>query len=136
MLFLQDRIRGYLNRVKEIQDKKKAPKLDKAATKRFVRSALWQKAHQKAKEGGASQGEYFPPESQNNRTSVRSQFLSAHAAASARVFLHKLHHLSRLQAVHASKVTARACFSRFRNESYLFNFKSEENCERFEVCKS
>lgn len=33
-----------MNRVKEIQDKEKAPKLDVSASKRFVRSALWQAA--------------------------------------------------------------------------------------------
>ena len=31
-----------MNRVREIQDKAKAPKLDKGASKRFVKSALWQ----------------------------------------------------------------------------------------------
>ena len=49
-----DRIRGYMNRVKEIQEKQKAPKIDKDASKRFVRSALWQMAHKKAQEGAAS----------------------------------------------------------------------------------
>ncbi|XP_023933693.1 nuclear nucleic acid-binding protein C1D [Lingula anatina] len=52
-----DRIRGYMNRVKEIQEKEKAPKLDKPASKRFVKSALWQAAHAKAsaqKDDGAS----------------------------------------------------------------------------------
>ncbi|KAK6180986.1 hypothetical protein SNE40_008939 [Patella caerulea] len=43
-----DRIRGYMSRVKEIQDKAKAPKLDKEASKRFVKSALWQAALKKA----------------------------------------------------------------------------------------
>ena len=43
-----------MTRVKEIQDKQNAPKLDKAASKRFVRSALWQMAHKKAKEGAPS----------------------------------------------------------------------------------
>ncbi|KAK6997758.1 DNA-binding protein c1d [Biomphalaria glabrata] len=38
------RIQSYMQRVKEIEDKKKAPKLDKASTKRFVKSALWQAA--------------------------------------------------------------------------------------------
>ena len=39
-----------MTRVKEIEDKKKAPKLDKSASKRFVRSALWQAAQKKGKE--------------------------------------------------------------------------------------
>ena len=43
-----------MNRVKEIQEKQKAPKIDKDASKRFVRSALWQMAHKKAQEGTAS----------------------------------------------------------------------------------
>ncbi|KAK3780667.1 hypothetical protein RRG08_028115 [Elysia crispata] len=41
------RIQSYMTRVKEIEDKKKAPKLDKSASKRFVRSALWQAAQKK-----------------------------------------------------------------------------------------
>ena len=47
-----------MNRVKEIQEKQNAPKIDKAASKRFVRSALWQMAHKKAKEStpAASKG--------------------------------------------------------------------------------
>ncbi|KAH9489516.1 DNA-binding protein c1d [Bulinus truncatus] len=44
------RIQSYMQRVKEIEDKKKAPKLDKESTKRFVKSALWQAAKKK-KEG-------------------------------------------------------------------------------------
>ena len=43
-----------MNRVKDIQEKQKAPKIDKDASKRFVRSALWQMAHKKAQEGAAS----------------------------------------------------------------------------------
>ncbi|CAL1528406.1 unnamed protein product [Lymnaea stagnalis] len=41
------RIQSYMQRVKEIEDKKKAPKLDKEGAKRFVRSALWQAAQKK-----------------------------------------------------------------------------------------
>ncbi|KFQ10445.1 Nuclear nucleic acid-binding protein C1D, partial [Leptosomus discolor] len=37
-----ERIRTYMNKVKEIADKKKASKLDKGAASRFVRSALWE----------------------------------------------------------------------------------------------
>ncbi|KAM9065813.1 nuclear nucleic acid-binding protein C1D [Sarcophilus harrisii] len=37
-----DRIRIYMNRVKEITDKKMAAKLDKGAASRFVRNALWE----------------------------------------------------------------------------------------------
>ncbi|XP_070571374.1 nuclear nucleic acid-binding protein C1D-like [Ptychodera flava] len=35
-----DRIRNYMNKVKEITDKKKAPKLDKKAAARFIKSSL------------------------------------------------------------------------------------------------
>ncbi|KAL4238979.1 DNA-binding protein c1d [Mactra antiquata] len=45
-----DRIRSYMNRVKEIQDKEKAPKLDVQASKRFVKSALWQSAQKQDNE--------------------------------------------------------------------------------------
>ncbi|NXU74814.1 C1D protein, partial [Oreotrochilus melanogaster] len=34
--------RTYMNKVKEIADKKKASKLDKGAASRFVRNALWE----------------------------------------------------------------------------------------------
>ncbi|KAH3851410.1 hypothetical protein DPMN_093891 [Dreissena polymorpha] len=48
-----DRIRSYMNRVKEIQDRKKAPKLNVQASKRMVKSALWQAA-QKSLQAQAS----------------------------------------------------------------------------------
>ncbi|KFV96569.1 Nuclear nucleic acid-binding protein C1D, partial [Eurypyga helias] len=37
-----ERIRTYMNKVKEITDKQKASKLDKGAASRFVRNALWE----------------------------------------------------------------------------------------------
>ncbi|NXU00832.1 C1D protein, partial [Buphagus erythrorhynchus] len=37
-----ERIRTYMNKVKEITDKKKASKLDKGAASRFVKNALWE----------------------------------------------------------------------------------------------
>lgn len=37
-----ERIRAYMNKVKEITDRKKAARLDKGAAGRFVRNALWQ----------------------------------------------------------------------------------------------
>lgn len=43
-----------MNRVKEIQDKEKAPKLDVAASKRFVKSALWQAAQKSATDQSTS----------------------------------------------------------------------------------
>ncbi|KAG9275074.1 nuclear nucleic acid-binding protein C1D [Astyanax mexicanus] len=44
-----ERIRTYMNRVKEITDKKKAARLDKDAASRFVRNALWDAEESKAK---------------------------------------------------------------------------------------
>ena len=52
---LQDRIKGYMGRVKEIEDKEKAPKLDKEASKRFIRSALWLEAQKKTFAGTSLQ---------------------------------------------------------------------------------
>lgn len=43
-----DRIRGYMNRLKEIQEKEKAPSLNVDASKRFVKSALWKAAQNKS----------------------------------------------------------------------------------------
>ena len=43
----QDRIHSYMSRVKEIQEKEVAPKLNVDASKRFVRNALWDAAHKK-----------------------------------------------------------------------------------------
>ncbi|NWR87701.1 C1D protein, partial [Furnarius figulus] len=37
-----ERIRTYMNKVKEITDKKKASRLDKGAASRFVKNALWE----------------------------------------------------------------------------------------------
>ncbi|XP_059537156.1 nuclear nucleic acid-binding protein C1D-like, partial [Myotis daubentonii] len=37
-----ERIRVYMNSVKEITDKKKAARLDKGAASRFVKNALWE----------------------------------------------------------------------------------------------
>ena len=38
-----------MNRVKDIQDKAKAAKVDKSAAKRFIKHALWQQAKGKQK---------------------------------------------------------------------------------------
>lgn len=43
-----DRIRTYMNRVKEIEDKKKAPRINADAALRFVRNSLWDAAHKKS----------------------------------------------------------------------------------------
>ena len=39
-----------MKRLQEVQDKEKAPKLNKDASKRFIRSALWQQAHKEAEQ--------------------------------------------------------------------------------------
>ncbi|XP_030627602.1 nuclear nucleic acid-binding protein C1D [Chanos chanos] len=44
-----ERIRTYMNRVKEITEKKKAARLDKEAASRFLRSALWEADEGKSK---------------------------------------------------------------------------------------
>ncbi|KAM4772530.1 nuclear nucleic acid-binding protein C1D isoform 1-T2 [Rhinophrynus dorsalis] len=43
-----ERIRSYMNRVKEITDRKKAAKLDKGAAKRFIKHALCDPASEEA----------------------------------------------------------------------------------------
>ncbi|XP_062319621.1 nuclear nucleic acid-binding protein C1D [Osmerus eperlanus] len=53
-----ERIRTYMNRVKEITDRKKAARLDKGAVSRFVRNALWDSEEAASKkEGQASKTE-------------------------------------------------------------------------------
>ncbi|KAL4641408.1 nuclear nucleic acid-binding protein C1D-like [Arapaima gigas] len=42
-----ERIRTYMNKVREITDKKKAARLDKGAASRFLRSALWEPDEEK-----------------------------------------------------------------------------------------
>ncbi|XP_075060024.1 nuclear nucleic acid-binding protein C1D isoform X2 [Mixophyes fleayi] len=49
-----ERIRSYMNRVKEITDRKKAAKLDKGATRRFIKHALCDPT---AKEGSSAKRE-------------------------------------------------------------------------------
>lgn len=44
----QERIRTYMNKVKEITDRKKAARLDRGAASRFVRNALWEPESEKA----------------------------------------------------------------------------------------
>ncbi|MBN3320248.1 C1D protein, partial [Atractosteus spatula] len=44
-----ERIRTYMNKVKEITDRKKASRLDKGAASRFVRSALWEGSTEESK---------------------------------------------------------------------------------------
>ncbi|CAG5130676.1 unnamed protein product [Candidula unifasciata] len=45
------RIQSYMTRVKELEDKKKAPKLNKEVSKRYVRAALWKAAQHTPEQG-------------------------------------------------------------------------------------
>nr|XP_046224450.1 nuclear nucleic acid-binding protein C1D [Oncorhynchus gorbuscha] len=45
-----ERIRTYMNRVKEITDRRKAARLDKAAASRFLRNALWKPEEGRSKD--------------------------------------------------------------------------------------
>ncbi|XP_048061452.1 nuclear nucleic acid-binding protein C1D [Chanodichthys erythropterus] len=45
-----ERIRTYMNKVKEITDRRKAARLDKGAASRFVRNALWDAEDKKRKD--------------------------------------------------------------------------------------
>eukprot|EP00064_Thunnus_orientalis_P002818 superscaffoldBa00000218_g2826 len=49
-----ERIRTYMNRVKEITDKKKAARLDKGAAARFVRNALYEPEEKESRKKAAS----------------------------------------------------------------------------------
>ncbi|XP_058508189.1 nuclear nucleic acid-binding protein C1D [Solea solea] len=49
-----ERIRTYMNRVKEITDKKKAARLDKGAAARFVRNALYDAEEKESRKKTAS----------------------------------------------------------------------------------
>ncbi|XP_008319524.1 nuclear nucleic acid-binding protein C1D [Cynoglossus semilaevis] len=49
-----ERIRTYMNRVKEISDKKKAARLDKGAASRFLRNALYDPEEKESKTRSAS----------------------------------------------------------------------------------
>lgn len=51
----QERIRTYMNKVKEITDRKKAARLDRGAASRFVRNALWEPESEKPEAEGPHQ---------------------------------------------------------------------------------
>lgn len=61
ILLFQERIRTYMNRVKEITEKKKAARLDKGAAARFVRSALYDPDDKDSKKKAASTSSETPP---------------------------------------------------------------------------
>lgn len=52
----QERVQRYMVRLQEVQDKEKAPKLNKDASKRFIRSALWEQAHKDAQNQSDDEG--------------------------------------------------------------------------------
>lgn len=56
-----ERIRTYMNRVKEITEKKKAARLDKGAAARFVRSALYDPDDKDSKKKAAGTSSETPP---------------------------------------------------------------------------
>uniref|UniRef100_A0A3Q4HB30 Nuclear nucleic acid-binding protein C1D n=3 Tax=Neolamprologus brichardi TaxID=32507 RepID=A0A3Q4HB30_NEOBR len=56
-----ERIRTYMNKVKEITEKKKAARLDKGAAARFVRSALYDPDDKDSKKKAASTSSETPP---------------------------------------------------------------------------
>lgn len=56
-----ERIRTYMNKVKEITEKKKAARLDKGAAARFVRSALYDPDNKDSKKKAASTSSETPP---------------------------------------------------------------------------
>merc|ERR1712212_490717 len=73
-----DRVQSYMAKIKEIEDKKKAPRLAKDAAKRFVRNAMFdlkEKNSQRAKEREAAEDadeeeeEELPPEEQDDEES-------------------------------------------------------------------
>lgn len=61
VLLFQERVRTYMNRVKEITDKKKAGRLDKQAAARFVRSALYDKDDKDARKKAEGSASEAPP---------------------------------------------------------------------------
>lgn len=61
ILLFQERIRTYMNRVKEITEKKKAARLDKGAAARFVRSALYDPDDKDSKKKAAGTSSETPP---------------------------------------------------------------------------
>lgn len=44
-----DRVKSYMDKLKSVVDRQSAPKIDKQASTRLMRNALWQQAHAKNK---------------------------------------------------------------------------------------
>lgn len=75
---LQERIRTYMNKVKEITDKKSAARLDKGAAGRFIRNAMYNPddkesrkkaaAAKKAADGAAAAAAAAPPAKLSKRS--------------------------------------------------------------------
>lgn len=68
----QERIRTYMNRVKEITDKKKAARLDKGAAARFVRNALYEHEEKDPKKKAASKKAGNPSDAVPSKRQKRS----------------------------------------------------------------
>ena len=45
-----DRVKSYMDKLKSVADRQSAPKIDKQASTRIMRNALWQQAHAKDKD--------------------------------------------------------------------------------------
>ncbi|XP_076025349.1 nuclear nucleic acid-binding protein C1D [Genypterus blacodes] len=67
-----ERIRTYMNKVKEITDKKKAARLDKGAAARFVKSALFDAEEAQAKRKAARKGVGTPADTPETKRSKQS----------------------------------------------------------------
>ncbi|KAI0215361.1 Nuclear nucleic acid-binding protein C1D [Lamellibrachia satsuma] len=52
-----ERVQRYMKRLQEVADKEKAPRINKDASKRFIRSALWQQAHKEAQKQSGDEAE-------------------------------------------------------------------------------
>lgn len=68
-----DRVKMYLMRMKEIEDKSKAPKLNVSAAKMFIRSGLWEPSSQESetKTSGESEQPVFKSERDHDSLSAK-----------------------------------------------------------------
>ncbi|XP_005815134.1 nuclear nucleic acid-binding protein C1D [Xiphophorus maculatus] len=67
-----ERIRTYMNRVKEITDKKKAARLDKGAASRFLRSALFDPDDKESKKAASKKPADAPSEAPQRKRPKQS----------------------------------------------------------------
>lgn len=76
---MQDRVKEYMTRAKQIADKAKAPKLVAGAAQRFVRNALWTPMGECSACAGALLSAVHMPSKQNKN--ILSFFLTPPAIA-------------------------------------------------------